>query len=37
MKKLDSITTIGGIDADTDDLLMQCFQNHNAYNEIKNF
>lgn len=37
MKKIETIKTIGGIDADTDDLLMQCFQNHNSYNEIKEF
>ncbi len=35
MKKIETIKTIGGIDADTDDLLMQCFQNHTSYNEIK--
>ena len=36
MKKIETIKTIGGIDADTDDLLMQCFQNHHSYKEIKN-
>lgn len=35
MKKIDSIKTIGGIDADTDELLMQCFQDHNSFNDIK--
>lgn len=35
MKKIETIKTIGGVDADTDDLLMQCFQNHTSYNEIK--
>lgn len=37
MKRIDTITSIGGIDADTDDLLMKCFQNHDSYNEIRDF
>jgi len=37
MKKLTTIKSIGGIDADNDDLLIKCFQNHNSYNEIKDF
>ena len=37
MKSIDTIKSIGGIDADTDDLLMKCFQNHDAYNEIATF
>lgn len=37
MKSIETIKSIGGIDADTDDLLMKCFQNHDSYNEIKSF
>jgi hypothetical protein len=37
MKTIESIRSIGGIDADNDELLMKCFQNHDSYNEIKNF
>jgi hypothetical protein len=37
MKSIDTIRSIGGIDADTDELLMKCFQNHDAYNEILSF
>ncbi|HLP53421.1 MAG TPA: hypothetical protein VK151_00245 [Fluviicola sp.] len=36
MKKIESIKSIGGIDADNDELLIKCFQNHNSYNQIKN-
>lgn len=35
MKSIDTIKSIGGIDADTDGLLMKCFQNHDAFNEIE--
>lgn len=37
MKNIDSITDIGGIDADNDALLMRCFQNHKSYNSIRKF
>jgi hypothetical protein len=37
MKNIDSIKNIGGIDADNDELLMSCFQNHESYNSIKKF
>lgn len=37
MKTIETIKNIGGIDADNDDLLMRCFQNHDSYNSIKNF
>lgn len=37
MKKIETITNIGGIDADNDELLMNCFQNHDSYNSIKKF
>jgi len=35
MIKLDDILTFGGIDADTDGLLEECFENHEAYIETK--
>ena len=35
MVKLKEIPTFGGIDADTDGLLNQCFENHEAYIETK--
>lgn len=35
MKKLDDISTFGGIDADTDVLLEKCFEDHEAYIETK--
>lgn len=34
MKDLRQIDTIGGIDADNDELLMQCFQNHEAFTQV---
>lgn len=37
MKKIETIKSIGGIDADTDELLMQCFQNHESFQTILNF
>lgn len=37
MKSIETISNIGGIDADNDELLMKCFQNHESYNSIKNF
>ena len=35
MKDLREVTSFGGIDADTDTLLEECFQDHQAYQETK--
>ncbi len=37
MKKISEIETLGGIDADNDNLLMKCFQDHEAYKQILDF
>lgn len=37
MKKLIDIDKLGGIDADNDELLMQCFQDHEAYTNLTSF
>lgn len=37
MKEISSIKTLGGIDADNDQLLFKCFQDHEAYHEVLNF
>ena len=36
MIKLIDVESFGGIDADTDTLLEQCFEDHEAYQETKN-
>ena len=37
MKSISEISSWGGIDADNDRLLMACFQDHEAYNQLINF
>lgn len=37
MKDLSTIQNFGGIDADNDGLLMECFENHKAYIDALNF
>lgn len=37
MKKLLKIENFGAIDADTDDLLLDCFEDHEAYKELVDF
>ncbi len=37
MKSISQIESIGGIDADNDDLLISCFQNHNAFKDVVDF
>ena len=37
MKKIIEIDKVGGIDADNDELLMKCFQNHETFTQLKNF
>lgn len=37
MKSINTIKSIGGIDADTDELLIKCFQNHESLSEIEDF
>ncbi len=34
MNPLSSIESLGGIDADNDQLLIKCFQNHDAYKQV---
>lgn len=34
MKAVDTIDSFGGIDADTDDLLYDCFEDHEAFNAL---
>ena len=31
------LKSLGGIDADNDELLFKCFQNHEAYKQVANF
>ena len=37
MKRIQDIKQLGGIDADNDELLIQCFQNHEAYQQLLRF
>lgn len=37
MKLLYDVENFGAIDADTDELLLECFENHNAYLDLVNF
>ncbi|MES1181637.1 MAG: hypothetical protein ABUL44_02465 [Flavobacterium sp.] len=37
MNPLSSIDSLGGIDADNDQLLIKCFQNHDAYKQVIGF
>jgi len=37
MKEIIEIQSLGGIDADNDQLLFNCFQNHQAYKQVINF
>ena len=37
MKQIQEIEKLGGIDADNDDLLIRCFQDHAAFIQLKNF
>jgi hypothetical protein len=34
MRPLSTVESLGGIDADNDDLLIKCFQNHDAYKKV---
>lgn len=36
MKRLDEVQSFGGIDADADSLLDACFQDHEAYQRVRN-
>jgi len=36
MERLSNVASFGGIDADTDTLLEQCFEDHEVYQETKN-
>lgn len=37
MKTLSNVLSFGGIDADTDQILFDCFEDHEAYEELLNF
>jgi hypothetical protein len=37
MKKIKEIESIGGIEADNDNLLMTCFQDHDAFKQLRDF
>ena len=37
LEELQGIDSFGGIDADADELLRTCFQNHSAYLSVKDF
>ena len=37
MKKLLEITDFGGIDADNDSILFECFEDHEAFQELLDF
>lgn len=37
MKDLSTIKSLGGIDADNDELVINCFQNHEAYQQVISF
>lgn len=36
MRKLDEIDSFGSSDADTDEFLLECFEDHAAYNSVRN-